>query len=418
MVTFSRSSGVFVSVTILLAAAVGTSGIAFSPHSNIGVPSSSSITSPSGIQLNLEVNSSSLQVGQELNIRISIVNTLPKTNIIKSSDDFRFQGIPVALWPPCYFVLPAQVVVLTGSYDLQGLHSVANRSFDYNCAEGSGVDHVVFQPHSNLVNITGIQDVMGEGNQTQGPLILSINFTTKGSWDLQSLANQLNKPIIGDGGIPPDSPPFVPGEYTIAVADEWGEVVIQHLTVFSKNECSTHVIFQPVPANFTSMPVLLMQPNTTGYVCVTYKAGWADNASQFTYYSDFFKDRLFYFPTSIYKGTCTAANQSFGCFFQESRSFVVKTFPTAILPSASVGYVTVVYQVTASSDSTGFYDHTFIMACESPRLAVGYSAPGVNSSDFSTIPVHSCPNQAYLPISIDVSGMDVTYVSVNTGRKS
>jgi hypothetical protein len=98
--------------------------------------------------------------------------------------------------------------------------------------EGWNVDHVIFQPQSDQVNITGIYDVTGT-NQTLGPFHLVLNFTTNGYWDLQNLSKELNPPILGDQ-YPPravDSIPFVPGVYTVAVEDEWGQMVVLHFSV-------------------------------------------------------------------------------------------------------------------------------------------------------------------------------------------
>ena len=179
----------------------------------------------------------------------------------------------------------------------------------------------------------------------------------------------------------------------------------------------TLVEFQAIPVNFTKIPVLLMRPNAIASVCVTYRAGWADNQSQFSYYSDFFKNNSFSFPTAILKATCTSTSQSSSCYYMTSHSFNILAYPNPIQPSASVDFVTVVYSVTSLPNATGFYDHSFIPACEAPRLAVGYSAQQVNSSDFAPIGIHSCFNQPYLPVSIAVSGMNVTYVAVSTTGK-
>jgi len=179
--------------------------------------------------------------------------------------------------------------------------------------------------------------------------------------------------------------------------------------------CSgTPVDFQAIPVNFTHMPVLLMRPNSPAVVCVTYQDGWNGNASQFSYWTDAFDYGYYFFPTSTYKLTCTSTPQYSGCSSYDSHSVLAAAYPDPIQPQASVAEVTVVYSVYALPNATGFYDRTFIYGCETPRLAVGYSAQQVNSSDFATIFEHSCPNLPYVPISIAVSGMNVTYVRINT----
>ncbi len=179
----------------------------------------------------------------------------------------------------------------------------------------------------------------------------------------------------------------------------------------------TPVEFQAIPVDFTHMPVLLMRPGTTAVVCVVYQDGWNGNASQFSYWAGDFQNGYSFLPTSIEKATCTSTPQSSGCFYNDSHSFYVEAYPDPLKPEASVANVTVVYSVYALPNSTGFYDRTFIYSCESPRLAVGYSSEQVNPSDFATIFEHSCFNAPYVPILIAVSGMNVTYVSINTAGK-
>jgi hypothetical protein len=91
------------------------------------------------------------------------------------------------------------------------------------------VDHVVFYPMSDRANITGIYSV-DSINETYGPFTLTQNFTTRGSWGLYPTL------VIGEEVIGPEVPystPFAPGNYTVAVADMWGQVVIDHFQVAS-----------------------------------------------------------------------------------------------------------------------------------------------------------------------------------------
>jgi hypothetical protein len=190
----------------------------------------SSIDSPGALKLSASVNATNLAVGQSLNVTLSIFNTSPAVNSILPSNDWSFQGVPVALWPPCYGVLPVEVAVLNGNYTAQELPSVANSTFPVECAGYISVDHVIFQPNSGQANLTGIGPGPGL-NQTHGPYQLTLSFTTSGYWGLESLSKELNIPIIGDGGSAPSSIAFVPGTYTVAVEDEWGQAVVMHVRV-------------------------------------------------------------------------------------------------------------------------------------------------------------------------------------------
>ncbi len=237
--TTRMTTGLFASTVIVMVIVTAALGLG-SPTSSHSTITTSSVSLPDGIQLNLTLNSTSLLVGQKLHVTISIFNTLPQTNVIRTANDrhkyasnFQFLGVPVALWAPCFYDLPTQMVVLKGDYDLSGLQATANVPFYYMCMEAVNVDHVIFQPTSDQASLTGIYDV-DSSNQTLGPFTLAQNFTTGGYWNLQSLAGELNIPIIGSGAnpnTPPDSTPFVPGQYTVAAADEWGQVAILHFSV-------------------------------------------------------------------------------------------------------------------------------------------------------------------------------------------
>jgi hypothetical protein len=134
------------------------------------------------------------------------------------------------MWPYCYYVAPTEVLVLNGTYDLQELQAVAQAPLSYStCYETVSVDHVVFYPVSDRANITGIYSV-GSINETYGPFALTQNFTTRGFWGLYPTL------VIGGEAIGPEVPystPFAPGDYTVAVADMWGQVVIDHFQVMS-----------------------------------------------------------------------------------------------------------------------------------------------------------------------------------------
>jgi hypothetical protein len=227
-------TGIFASIIVVVVVMVAASGQGSLPVFQYRRTASSTSYS-NGIQLNLALNSTSLLTGQKLNVAVSIVNTLPNTNVVKTSNNSQFQGVPIAFWPGCFFGPPAEVVVLQGYYGLSELQSIANVPFDYYCLEGLSVDHVIFQPMSNQVNLTGVGGILSISNQTLGPFNLKLNFTTGGYWNLRSLAGELNIPIIGER--PAESIPFAPGLYTVAVADEWGQSVVTHFTV-SANEPS------------------------------------------------------------------------------------------------------------------------------------------------------------------------------------
>jgi hypothetical protein len=185
-----------------------------------------------GVDLILVLNATTLKVGQSLNVSVSLFNALPSTNLVPTSKDWDFQGVPVALWPPCY-IMPVEAVVLEGNYTAQGLRSAANVTFGYQCSQGVNVDLLTFQPRNSLANLTAVSDPASDANFTLGLHQLSLSFATNGYWDLLNNSQQINEPIIGQQSPPrpPIATPFTPGVYTVAVADEWGQAAVLHFTV-------------------------------------------------------------------------------------------------------------------------------------------------------------------------------------------
>jgi hypothetical protein len=81
-----------------------------------------------------------------------------------------------------------------------------------------------------------------DSNQTFGSADLASNFTINGYWDYPLTAadsRDLQTPVTGgvQFQFPEVGPiaayPFVPGVYTLAVVDEWGDSVVLHFTVVS-----------------------------------------------------------------------------------------------------------------------------------------------------------------------------------------
>lgn len=253
-----RSKALVVIVTILVVASLGlgylsgvsnsqtstltsvftttkTASSAASSSAVVGNTTASSV-SPIGIRLTTSINSTSLSPGQTLNVTLSISNVLGTVNDIHTAHDWPFQGVPVELWPFSYGTMPAQVVVLNGNLSADSLSLLARAELQGMCAECSTPDHVILQPNSDLANVTGVFCSLSCDNKTVGPIRLERSFTATGYWDPEYLANELNAPIIGNQNeARPYSIPFLPGAYTVAVADEWGQVDILHFQVVAES---------------------------------------------------------------------------------------------------------------------------------------------------------------------------------------
>jgi hypothetical protein len=228
-------TGAYASVSeIIDQSSAGSTQIASSSTSSA---STTSIASIQGLELRLADNATILDVGQRLNVNISLINTLQSTNTFATVADWSFHGVPAAMWPGCYTAAPVQVAILNGSYTSENLPFNANATFPYTCAEGGTVDHVIFQPASDQTNLTGFFCSLSCAENI-GPFHLSLNFTLSGYWDIQSLSKELQPLILGPDYNPVTSIPFVSGVYTVAVGDEWGQAAILHFTVVSASNPS------------------------------------------------------------------------------------------------------------------------------------------------------------------------------------
>lgn len=166
------------------------------------------------------------------------------------------------------------------------------------------------------------------------------------------------------------------------------------------------------------VPVLLMRPNSTAYFCVVYQSAWKGN--QTLYADPTFKTDPFivngtyrFFPFEIDNIRCTSSNnnQTSSCDYIASNSFKVSVLPDSISLSASTDYVTVIYTVTASGNSTGFYDQSAPWnGCLRMPMAVGYSASQVNVSEFILPLLSMCIGQLFTPVYEYTTGMNVTYL--------
>ena len=155
-----------------------------------------------------------------------------------------------------------------------------------------------------------------------------------------------------------------------------------------------------------------MQPNTAGYVCVTYSAAWAEDPSTFN-------ATVLGWETLLKNGS-----YPFNLYFGDSsgrlapNAFNITAAPGSVRPSANVTSVTVLYRVAALSDSKGFYEDSVPYGyCGSVPMAVGFSTSQVNGSDFPPrTPPHSCIAELYAPTSVGVSGIGVTLVDIPPSR--
>ena len=157
-------------------------------------------------------------------------------------------------------------------------------------------------------------------------------------------------------------------------------------------------------------PVLLMQPNTTGYVCVTYQSAGGSTSAD--------PNPLSATGLDVRYDTCNAAG--FCGFWVQSRSFVItQSLLSSTLPfvgNATVHYVSAIYSLTATDNSTGFYEESApLPPCNMMPLAVGEPAAQLSASDFTQYyglvgAPHPCFRSQFVAVEVGVIGMQVANV--------
>ena len=180
--------------------------------------------------------------------------------------------------------------------------------------------------------------------------------------------------------------------------------------------CNTQVETNSTGPADAHAPVLLMGPNSTALVCVTYQSWWQGNQTKYDQSEPNFAPyyingtyRFIPFPIANYS-YCGSSGLS--CIQRISHSFRVTSYPDYVQVSGSLDYVTILYTVTSFANSTGLYGTSAPwMECASMPMAVGYSAAQLNASDFPQ-PDILCPVEPFSAVSVSVLGMGVTYIDL------
>jgi hypothetical protein len=186
--------------------------------------------------------------------------------------------------------------------------------------------------------------------------------------------------------------------------------------------CTGQQVWNSSSVGYSSpFPVLLMQPSSTGYICVTYRPDWRiGNIPVEDYPTTFPK---WSFSLQIAKANCTTSGGGgVSCTNDTiSHSFQVSASPSSIQTSNDTDYVTVVYTISALSNSTGFYDKAVPLVgeglaeggCSVISMAVGYPASQVNASDFSQFPPGVCNTLlSSYPVAVSVSVTGMTFTDI------
>jgi hypothetical protein len=163
-----------------------------------------------GLSLRVSLTPARAPSGTGFQLDASVVNTLARSNDVAGVDDYHGVGSnPVCRYAPVLFD------VLEGYYTAGNfssgtpllVHGVQN----YACVTpATDLSYYVFQPNSD--NFTG---PIKDGHGMQGSRLAAVSATIG-----QVYAAGAQSPV-----------PLAPGEYTVIVADNWGQLVVLHFEV-------------------------------------------------------------------------------------------------------------------------------------------------------------------------------------------
>jgi hypothetical protein len=181
----------------------------------------------------MTVNGTTIGEGEDVAITATLFNSLSQNDNVSTSSNWPFYGLSIynENWPPCAYYSPLELVVLKGSYSLSQMREIGTGPlFEDSCMESSSYISFDFQPNNDSAYVTGSYSVTGNVS-TYGPVNASVTLTTNGYWDNSSSIAYPPEYGSSEYGFLAAQHPFVPGVYTIAIGDEWGELVVSHLTV-------------------------------------------------------------------------------------------------------------------------------------------------------------------------------------------
>lgn len=201
--------------------------------STLTITATASPTTPAGMSLRVSVNGTTIHEGGNVAITATLVNTLDQNNNVSTSYKWPFYGLLMfnQNWPPCVYYSPFELVVLRGNYSSGQLIAMGpGGGPGYGCMEDWAISSFMFEPNSDLTYFTASWGVTRIS--TSGPVNTSVTVTTNGYWDnSSSLTYPTPYAGLGQYNFLAAQHSFVQGVYTVAVADEWGQLDVVHLTV-------------------------------------------------------------------------------------------------------------------------------------------------------------------------------------------
>ncbi|MDA4135758.1 MAG: hypothetical protein OK449_02000 [Thaumarchaeota archaeon] len=210
-------AGVLISASVFVAVSgAGKTVTSTTTVTSLDSPLSTS-TAGAGLELLLSLNASQLSPGQEVDINMSLINTLSSPKNV-TADQGTPTGLPQVSLGPC-----GDLNEPFGFLIAQGFYTAANASSAtpmalyspglYNCPAILDYSYFVFQPDSYLMS-----SCESGGFCNQAPATSSSAYG--GSW-------------TSSGGSQSTFASFKQGVYTVISATEWGQVAVLHFTVAS-----------------------------------------------------------------------------------------------------------------------------------------------------------------------------------------
>jgi hypothetical protein len=188
-----------------------------SPYSECGFVTSCSTTNPSGIVLSMEMNTTSIRPNGSISVTINEFNPTQRYINMSVSDNWFLMDLP-SFWV-CYAGSPPNGLdIFRGYYTLQNV-SIARNIINLSewavvpfCIYEGTATGFTFKPESTYVAV-GI--TLPNGQVTPLQFYATSGRTSDGGYTLWS-----SRPAV----------------YTIAVGDEWGDLVLAHFSVVATGQ--------------------------------------------------------------------------------------------------------------------------------------------------------------------------------------
>ena len=242
-------------IPIIVIALVFGTYVGTALSSSSGSVSTPPITSTiQGLELNVSISSTTLQLGQSLNISVALFNGLSTLNNISTTfSSWRLVGFPIAFWPQCFYQQPVEFMIVRGNYSLGQLQALSGNTsvpLTFCISQVLEVKYLTFQPKSDVANLTGDFCLIGCSPDDFGLYRMTSNFTVNGYWAYPLNSSELLDLLTPEAGCStngsgfcltfnyPEVGPtaqslFSVGQYTLVVVAEWGQTVLLHFAVAS-----------------------------------------------------------------------------------------------------------------------------------------------------------------------------------------